>query len=182
MVATDWWGPVIQTGIGAVAALGGGAIGAWLQAKSQERIEQRRLRREERIERQERRDRAAALLAEVSALLKDSLRQHGIMDAVSPESRVMRESLRSEVEKLTDRQKVVREQLVAMAIGAPTPEVRRLVRDLEGALDSSLLTTWFRLNSRRGGLNVPVLAKFAENGKQEHFQALALLDELIEAL
>ena len=77
---------------------------------------------------------------------------------------------------------VVREQLVAMAIGAPTPEVRRLVRDLEGALDSSLLTTWFRLNSRRGGLNVPVLAKFAENGKQEHFQALALLDELIEAL
>lgn len=181
-MATDW-GPVIQTGIGAVAALGGGAVGAWFQARSQERIEQRRLRREERIERQQRRDRAAALLAEVSALLKDSLRQHGIMDAVPPESRVMRESLRSEVEGLKDRQKVVREQLVAMAIGAPSPEVRHLVQEVERALDLSLSSTWFRLYSRPGGrVTIPALAKFAENGQQEHFKALALLDELIEAL
>lgn len=54
-MATDW-APVIQTGVG--AALGGAALGAWLQGRSQERIERRHIQHEERADRQQRRERA----------------------------------------------------------------------------------------------------------------------------
>lgn len=181
-MAADW-APVIQTGIGAVAALGGGAIGAWLQAKSQERIEQRRLRHEERVERQQRRDRAAVLLGEVSAMLMDSQKQRLLLEHVAPDSPEFRVALRSEFEGLMDRQKVVREQLAAMAIAAPSPEVRRLVQKLEGALGVSLSTTWYRLVSGQdGGIHIPILAKLAEDSERRHLKAVALFDELIEAL
>jgi hypothetical protein len=43
-VATDW-APVIQTGIGALAALCGGFLGAWWQARAQQRIERDRRQR-----------------------------------------------------------------------------------------------------------------------------------------
>src|SRR5829696_8404157 len=70
MVATDWT-PILQTGLGAITAIGGGMAAAWLQGKSQERIERRRLRREEDVEGHQRRERAAEVLANVSALLGD---------------------------------------------------------------------------------------------------------------
>jgi hypothetical protein len=40
-VPTDW-GPVVQTAIGAVAAILGGFVGAWWQARGQQRIERDR--------------------------------------------------------------------------------------------------------------------------------------------
>jgi hypothetical protein len=151
MVATDWWGPVIQTGIGAVAALGGGAVGAWFQARSQERIEQRRLRREERIDREQRRDRAAALLAEVSALLRDAGTHRAVVESIPMESPDVRKSMLSDYERLQDRQTVIRKQLVAMAIGDPSPKVRRLIGELGEALDSSLFLTWLNRPGIPGG-------------------------------
>jgi hypothetical protein len=70
MVATDLASILPIVG-GAAAAISGGAAAAWLQVKSQERIEHRRIQREEDVERQQRRERAAELLAEVSALLTE---------------------------------------------------------------------------------------------------------------
>jgi alkanesulfonate monooxygenase SsuD/methylene tetrahydromethanopterin reductase-like flavin-dependent oxidoreductase (luciferase family) len=56
-VATDW-GPIVQTSIGAVAAIGGGFVGSWIQVRYQHRSERDR-----------RRERAAEVLAEARALL-----------------------------------------------------------------------------------------------------------------
>ena len=56
---TDW-APVVQTGIGAVAAIGGGFVGAWWQARGQQRIERDR-----------RRDRAVETAAAAIELLQD---------------------------------------------------------------------------------------------------------------
>lgn len=51
---------MVQTGIGAVAAIGGGFVGAWWQARGQQRIERDR-----------RRDRAAETAAAAIELLQD---------------------------------------------------------------------------------------------------------------
>jgi len=59
-VPTDW-GPVVQTGIGATAALAGGLISAWVQGRYQQRMGRGR-----------RRERAAEILAEARALLTDA--------------------------------------------------------------------------------------------------------------
>jgi hypothetical protein len=143
-VATDW-APVIQTGIGAAAALVGGAIGAWLQTKGQERIEQRRLERELVMERQQRRDRAAVLLAEASALLSTSKAHWLAVDVIVGRPRPIMDAYRADYERLQDRQRVVCEQLLAMAIGAPSPEVRRLAQELSAAVRDSVSATWWRL-------------------------------------
>jgi hypothetical protein len=58
-VATDW-GPAVQTGIGAAAAIAGGFLGAWMHGRIQQRAE-----------RQQRRERAAEVLAEVATILDD---------------------------------------------------------------------------------------------------------------
>lgn len=166
-MATDW-GPVVQTGIGALAALGGGVIGVRLQ-----------VRHEERTQRQQRRDRSAALLAEVSALLRDSGTQRVVSENLSLETPGVRESLLSNYEGLRDREKVVREQLVAMAISDPAPKVRRLVRELEQAIGGSLFWTRYQL---AGMEDNPVLARMAKDGEKHYREALVLLDELIEAL
>lgn len=181
-MATDW-APVIQTGIGAVAALGGGFIGAWLQSKNQERIEQRRLQREQVVERQQRRDRAAVLLAEVSSLLRDSKDQWMLADTLPLKSPQVEKSLRSNYQRLKDRHEAAREQLLAMAISGPSPEVRGQVRELDEALDSSLRSTFYRVMRRPNGrMDIPALDQLAESGQEKHLKALRLLDELVEAL
>lgn len=62
-MTTDW-GPIVQTSIGAVAAIGDGFVGAWIQGRQQRRVERDR-----------RRERAAEILAEVQALLTDATPQ-----------------------------------------------------------------------------------------------------------
>jgi hypothetical protein len=59
-MATDW-SPVLQTAIGAAAAIGGGFVGAWVQGRTQERME-----------RQRRREGVAELLASVDEFLRQS--------------------------------------------------------------------------------------------------------------
>jgi hypothetical protein len=182
MVATDW-APVIQTGIGAAAALGGGVIGAWLQGRSQERIEQRRIHHEERADRHQRRDRAAEVLAEVSELLRDAFVERTLAQYLSPESLEGATGLDSDRLELQQRHKAAREQLILMAIREPAPEVRRLARELEKAMDSSLHSVSYKRASRDAGeVAAPILAELAAKGEQDHFKALALLDELVEAL
>jgi hypothetical protein len=177
---------MIQTGIGAAAALGGGVIGAWLQAKSQERIEQRRLQREQAVERQQRRDRAAVLLAEASALLSSSKAHWLAVDLIAGRSRPIMDAYRADYDALQDRQRVVCEQLLAMAIGEPSPEVRRLAQELNAALRDSVRATWWRLrlvDRKEDEAPVdPSTAQTVEDGLHTHNKAMTLVDELVEAL
>jgi hypothetical protein len=123
------------------------------------------------------------LLAEVSALLRDAGTHRAVVESIPMESPDVRKSMLSDYERLQDRQTVIRKQLVAMAIGDPSPKVRRLIGELGEALDSSLFLTWYRTVNREGGaMDTPVFAEFTKDGERDHRNALALLDELIEAL
>jgi hypothetical protein len=177
---------VIQTGIGAAAALGGGAIGAWLQAKGQERTEQRRLQREQAVERQQRRDRAAVVLAEASALLASSKAHWMAVDLIAGRSRPIMDAYRADYDVLKDRQKIVSEQLITMAIGEPSPEVRRLAQELKAAVQESVDAAWWRLrlvDQQPGEDPVdPSIVRTVKDGLQRHDKAMTLLSELVEAL
>jgi hypothetical protein len=94
MMATDW-GPVLQTATGAAAAIIGGFVGAWMQGRNQQRSEQ-----------QQRRERAADVLAEVTALLEDA--NPVVLDHGDPEQTLMaliqrRDKLRMELLRLRRR-------------------------------------------------------------------------------
>jgi hypothetical protein len=181
-VATDW-APVIQTGVGAVAALGGGAIGAWLQSKGQERIEQRRLRREEDVERQQRRERAASVLAEVSALLQEVRAQRSFVKRSPAESHQQRtEQLFERLDPLHEREQAASEQLILMAIREPDLEVRRLARQLAQAMNDGVYRTSMYLMARAVESDAPAVAQLATQGEQFCSEAQGLLDKLIDAL
>ena len=157
-------------------------MGAWLQGRSQERIEQRRIQHEERADRQQRRERAAEVLAEVSALLQDT---HGELTTAErfPEVSSQRpEIVHSGVDQLGDRQKVASEQLILMAIREPSAKVRRLAQDLERALSSSVSATHMGFAARRTGQDSSAFNQFASEGNEGYIRALALLDKLVEAL
>jgi hypothetical protein len=117
-VATDW-APVIQTGIGAAAALGGGFVGAWWQARAQQRIERDR-----------RRDRAAQATAAAVELLQD-LDPYRVVH-VGPSS------YKAELKRLTQRRLDVRGQLWVLAAGHPSKDVRELAINAAQALGDSL--------------------------------------------
>jgi hypothetical protein len=117
-VATDW-APVIQTGIGAAAALGGGFVGAWWQARAQQRIE-----------RDHRRDRAAQATAAAVELLQD-LDPYRVVG-------IGRSSYKAELKALTQRRLDVRGQLWVLAAGHPSADVRDLAIKAAQALGDSL--------------------------------------------
>ena len=116
-MATDW-APVIQTGIGAAAALGGGFIGAWWQARAQQRIERGRQR-----------DRAAQSIAAAVELLQD-LDPYRLVN-IGPSSQ------KAELKRLTQRRLDVRGQLWVLAAGHPSRDVRELAINAAQALGDS---------------------------------------------
>jgi hypothetical protein len=181
-VATDW-APVIQTGIGAVAGIGGGVIGAWLQSRSQERIEQRRLQHEERADRQQRRDRAAEALAEVSGVMRGMHVQHTILDMyaqTSPEA--VPERTHADLEQLRLRQQAASEHLLLVAMREPSPKVRQLAQDLEKTMSSACTATWMSLASRTMDNHSEPIAELASQGQESYYKARDLLDKLVEEL
>jgi hypothetical protein len=117
-VPTDW-GPVIQTGVGAVAALGGGFIGAWWQGRGQQRIEQDR-----------RRQQAAEVLAEITVLLEE-------IDPNRFFFKFTNEDWLKAVEPFVRRHETLRTQLLALTTRHPAAKVR----DLAGRLEKRLLAT-----------------------------------------
>jgi hypothetical protein len=179
MVATDR-APVIQTGIGALSALGGGVIGAWLQGNSQERIEQHRLRPEEDVERQQRRERAAEILAEVSAILR--ILEMEEQSVVQRSGEEYKRELLGTLEALGARLQAASAQLLGMAIREPNSEVRRLARKLERALSESVVLSTVILVGRALESESPVLARLDASAKETRAGTEGLLDELVEAL
>jgi len=156
---------------------------AWLQGKSQERIEQRRLRREEDVERQQRRERAASALADVSALLQKVRMEQSFVQRSPAESQRQRaEQLLERLDPLHAREQAASEQLILMAIREPDPEVRRLARQLAQAMSEGVYRTSMSLMARAVESDAPAIARLATQGEQFCSEAQGLLDRLIDAL
>jgi hypothetical protein len=177
------WTALGQTTLGAAAAIGGGVAAAWLQGKSQERIEQRRLRREEDVERQQRRERAASALAEVSTLLHEVRAQESFVKWSREEThQQFTEKLFERLDPLHVREQAASEQLILMAIREPDPEVRRLARQLAQAMSDGVYRISMSLMGRSVESDAPTLVQLATQGEQFCSEAQGLLDQLIDAL
>lgn len=114
--------------VAAAAALGGVAIGAWMEG--------RRLRQ---AASEKRRDDAAAILAPVEALIQDA----------HPQRLTMFDPQRHQAETMPDlrrRWEAQKEQLLRLSIGHPAKEVRDLSERLVVTLHNSLVTTSLLLN------------------------------------
>jgi hypothetical protein len=134
------------------------------------------------VDRQQRRERAAELLAEVSALPTDAATSRKLLDIGAPTGDPLPEELRAGVNAIYRRQKAASEQLLLMAIREPSPKVRQLARSLEKVLSSSVTSVSMSLSSRAVPEVAPMLADSIARGEQKHRKALALLDELVEVL
>jgi len=170
-MATDW-APVAAAGIGALAVLGG----QWLTGRQQTRNQQRLEQSQERLEGQRRRERAAQVLADVTALLVDAeaVRISGTI-LISTASR---ETLLESQGNLVSRHGQLRGQLLALATGHPSEKVRALAGQLEAALGLYLHTIWWAFAvHQQAGLRRPV-----RDSGPEHAEAERLLTELIEAV
>jgi hypothetical protein len=73
-----------------------------------------------------------------------------------------------------------------MAIGEPSPEVRRLAQELKAAVQESVDAAWWRLrlvDQQPGEDPVdPSIVRTVKDGLQRHDKAMTLLSELVEAL
>jgi hypothetical protein len=107
------WTALAQTAMGAAAAIGGGFVGAWVQGRTLERMEQ-----------QQRLERAAEVLAEVTAILEDS--NLNMLDGDGADE---------ELAALLERWDQVRMRLLMVATSHPSPRVR----DRAGTLNALLL-------------------------------------------
>jgi hypothetical protein len=117
---TTNWVPAVTAGVGALAAIGGQLVAGLFQRRNQERIEQR-----------ERRDRAARVLAEVTALYNDS----------SPDLIRDSDDPASTLEALFKRSERVRMPLLMLATAHPSTTVRLNAGKVEGELATSLIAT-----------------------------------------
>ena len=157
---TDW-GPIVQTGIGAVAAIGGGCVGAWVQGRYQQRTERDR-----------RRERAAEILAEVRALLTDA----------NPDplgTIVTEEWLQETFPTIRDRWLQARIPLLTIAVARPSKQVSDLARRLEEATSGTLARVGlflFRIVRSQEFESVRLEAN------QMRAEAIDLLNQLEEAI
>jgi hypothetical protein len=158
MVATDWTA-LGQTTIAAAAALGGGVVGAWVQGRTQARTERHR-----------RREQAAQVLADLATLLEDAdpegklTRRHSNVDEV--------------LRLLADRRNVLRARLLTLAAGQPSRPTRRLFRELDRAVTSSLISNWFLGMSE----DASDREELRDEAKREHARAQGILDQLLDRL
>jgi hypothetical protein len=161
-VATDW-GPVVQTGIGAVAAIGGGFVGAWWQARGQQRVERDR-----------RRDRAAETAAAAVELLQD-LDPYEVVE-------IDRSSYEAEVKALTRRRLDVRGQLWVLAAGHPSKDVRERAIDAAQALGDSLAASSSLIQRMHETLEEDAVTGARELADKWNRVAADRLERLLEAI
>jgi hypothetical protein len=121
-MATDW-SPVLQTAIGAAAAIGGGFVGAWVQGRSQERME-----------RQRRREGVAELLASVDEFLRQA--DPGTLEyqATTDEPDIRLDDIDAAMGEVRIRSLDLQRKLSILAVSHPA----RKVRDLAGLLELQL--------------------------------------------
>jgi hypothetical protein len=156
-MATDW--SAILAAV--IAALGGGAVGAWLQG-----------RRQDRAERTQRRDRAAEVLAEARAFLTDVTPDRlGINTSQERSPQVLQE--------LGERRERIRVPLLTLAHSHPSATVRDLASRLEVEMANTLtMAGWFVSDLLRNR----DVDSARDTANQHHAEALRLLDQLVEAI
>ena len=162
MVATDW-APVVQTSIGAAAAVAGGLLTVWYQARTQERVDQQR-----------RRERSAEVaVAAVQFLIDtdpDAMARFDNSEALLGAT----EELRAESQRL-------RTQLWILAAWHPSSQVRRLAKDVPNILTGRLRTS---LNYARVRLQADATAQAAavEKANVEGIKAEQAVAALLTAI
>lgn len=163
-MATDW-APVIQTGIGAAAAIGGGFVGAWMQGRGQQRLEQYR-----------RRERFAEVLADVMSLLEDiNPRQVRFGYKLSDPDKFHGDS--------EARQGTIRTRLLVLAAGHPESDVRSLARRLDKAVTEvtfdmgMLVETLVEFDPKS-----PEVKDIRDQAKRKHKEAEELLNDLLRVI
>jgi hypothetical protein len=117
-VATDW-GPVVQTGIGAAAAVAGGLLTAWYQSRVHERAE-----------RHQRKESAAEVVTAALQLHFDS--DPEALADMDDQAALKR------IDELSARSDVVRTQLLILATSYPSRKVRDQARQVPNLLTEHL--------------------------------------------
>jgi hypothetical protein len=161
-VATDW-GPAVQTGIGAGAALLGGLLTAWYQARAQERTE--RIRRRERAA-----EVAAAAFEFYLDTRPDRLSTLGDHD-----------DLLEVIDELRARYSVVRTQLVVLTASYPSSKVRELAGEVPALLADRLGASLSYARARLGAGDVELAAAEAE-AEAKGRQTLKAISDLTTAI
>jgi hypothetical protein len=175
MVATDWT-PVIQTGIGALAAIGGGFVGAWVQGRTQQRMEQ---------------DRRPERAAEVLAGIEDFLSEAGpglATLAVHDDPGIRLDDPAASLTRLSRQQVELRKKLLVLAAGHPNAKVRNEAGVLELTLADCMASTEelvLRVTGRppvtRNWADYSV-EKLEEIAEQDQKDAWRILRELIKMI
>jgi hypothetical protein len=154
------WATVATVGITAASTLAAGFLGGWLQGRNQERADRR-----------QQRERAAAVLAEVRALLTDANPERLGINANE-------EIFTQMFTDLNDRFQQIRIPLLTVGIGHPSEEVRGLAVALETALSNSLVSAnrfvRFLLGMRS--------TEFQETATRDYEEARRLVGQLGEAI
>lgn len=157
------WGPILQTGIGAAAAIAGGCVGAWLQA-----------RHEQRRERDRRRERAAEAVGPVHLLLVDSNWQRLGLNA-------RRETFEPTFTRLWERWDRDCGALLVLSTGHPSRQVRELADAFTAAMSQTLTsTTWYVYDLLGHAADIETPRRRAEADYQRARELLADLREAIQ--
>jgi hypothetical protein len=155
-MATDW-GSIGQT---VISALGGGAVGAWLQG-----------RRQASSERDQRRQRAVEVVAEVKALLTDANPGRLALNA-------NQETFEKSFAALGERWQRIRVPLLTLWGGHPSKQVRDLARELEIATANTLIQTQWLVSDVLLSRDLDT----HEEAMRWHAQATDVLNRLLEAI
>jgi hypothetical protein len=153
------WTALGQTAIGAVAAIGGGFLAAWVQGHSQERMERQRQRAAELIGVAWQLHIEAA--PDMLALIEDDL------------------GARATAADLMRRHEAVRAQLWMLAVWHPSEKVRHLAMDASEAIFDSLDASFGYIRSR---FEKPDEDVSMEEAEQVYSKTQKVLADLMKAL
>jgi len=156
------WGPIVQTGIGAAAAIAGGSVGAWLQG-----------RHEQHMKRDRRRERAAEVVGPIHLLLIDSNWQRLGLNTRP-------ETFEPTFTQLWDRWDHHSSPLLVLSTGHPSRHVRELAEALTGATSQTLTSTTWYVHGLLG--HAADIERSRRRAEEDYQKARKLLTELCEAI
>jgi hypothetical protein len=171
------WAPVIQTGIGALAAIAGGFVGAWVQGRTQQRMEQHR-----------RRERVAEVLAGVGSFLSRANPGGLRIQVLTDDPGIRLNDPAATMAELWSEHGELRSKLLGLAAGHPSAKVRSHAGLLELQLADCMESTdelIRRVTGRPPGSRNFAdysVEKLEEIGEENHRDASRDLRELLKAI
>jgi hypothetical protein len=152
---------VVQTGIGAAAAIGGGFIGVWLQGRYQRQADRDR-----------RRERAAEVVGDAIHWLADA--RPNLLHRLDSETH-------RTIVDLEERLGSIRRRLLVLAAGHPNPKVRELVEQLHPKMASTMEASKRMLREQRQ-LPLGKTGVWALDPNDDYANAERLVTELLKAI